>query len=250
MGRGIMENVLLYGLAPKMTKEQEDLVDAIMDDKINIVFSNSKAGTGKTTIAVAAARFLVETKKVDSLLYVFNPVEEDKMGYRPGTQTDKEKDYTVPLRQALVEIGCQPEKCMVSLEDTLGLKMRGEKTWVEAGSHTFARGTNQSKKVIIIDEAQNWTTSQLRKMLTRCHDSCKVIVIGHSGQVDLSDPTESGFTDYIDHFKDQPYSATVNLTYNFRGRLAQHADSIGEPTQAPKPTATRLVYQTKALQNV
>lgn len=205
---------LFFGLRPKMTAEQEAYVNAILNKQI--VFSNSKAGTGKTTLAVACARYLVQSpeSKINGLLYVFNPIEEDKMGYRPGMQKEKEEAYLGPLKNALVEIGEQPEV------------IYKEGSWVKARSHTFERGINIHNKLVIIDEAQNWTKKELKKMLTRCHDSCIVVVIGHTGQIDLDDKNKSGFQAYIDHFAGQERAAIINLNKNFRGWLATYADLL------------------------
>jgi len=62
-------------------------------------------------------------------------------------------------------------------------------------------------------------------VLTRIHDDSKVIMIGHIGQVDLVG-SKSGFVDYIEHFRNEPYCKIVELTKNFRGRLATDADEI------------------------
>jgi len=225
MGIKISKDSLFYGLRARMTSEQEDLVNAIYSDKNDIVFCNSKAGTGKTLMAVATAKLLIQEGQYKELLYVFNPTEENKMGYRPGSQEEKEKEYITPLRQALTQIGDNPDKAMIVTDiNNSSMKKTNGKQWVRAESHTFARGTNQRNKVIIIDEAQNWTVGQLKKMLTRCHDNSKVIVIGHDGQIDLTNKDLSGFTSYYNHFMNMPRAKHCNLTVNFRGWLAQHAD--------------------------
>jgi phosphate starvation-inducible protein PhoH len=85
---------------------------------------------------------------------------------------------------------------------------------------------NIKYKTVIIDEAQNFTASELKKVFTRIHDSCKVIVIGHSGQIDLYDKSQSGFIPYINHLKDKDYVSICNLSVNFRGRFATDSDLI------------------------
>jgi phosphate starvation-inducible protein PhoH len=240
MTKGLSDTSLLFGFAPKLTDEQKEYVDSIYSDKYDIIFCNSVAGTGKTTLAVAVAKILVDEGKKDGLLYVFNPVEENKMGFRPGDQYEKEREYTLALRDALIEIRESPEKAIKNpfievaeaapqpkkkkdKEDSVTVV---SKPWVEASSHTFFRGTNQKNKVVIIDEAQNWTVPQLRKMLTRCHDTCKIIVCGHTGQIDLPNENDSGFGDFIEHFKGEARAKICHLTINFRGWIAQHADKI------------------------
>ena len=64
---------------------------------------------------------------------------------------------------------------------------------------------------IIVHNCQNWTKDQLKKILTRIHDSCKVIIIGHTGQIDLDSQKDSGFQFVINHFKDKSY---VNVYFN------------------------------------
>lgn len=216
---------LFFDMGRTMTDEQWDFVNAIYSDKHDIVFCNAPAGTGKTTLAVATAKLLSVSRYKGGLLYIFNPVEESKMGFRPGTQQEKEQEYTVPLDNALTKIKEQPGK--VKLNRSIENQKNGN-VWVEAATHVFARGTNQECKVVIIDEAQNWTIPQLRKMLTRCHDNCKVVMIGHVGQCDLPNPKDSGFEYYMNHFRGQERAAFCELTTNFRGWIARHADDLKE----------------------
>lgn len=220
------KDCMFFGFADKLTEEQKAFVDAMYSDKYDIVFCNSPAGTGKTTLAVATAKMLVSENRHKGLVFTFSPVEERKMGFRPGTQAEKEFEYTVPLRQALIEINEDPDRVIVN-DFNMDNSKKGI-AWVETMTDTFARGMNLRNCVVIIDESQNWTSSQLKKLLTRCHDSAKVIVLGHTGQCDLSDKSQSGFQQYIEHFKDEERAYVCNLTQNFRGWMAQHADTLEE----------------------
>lgn len=202
---------LFFGI--NLTDEQKIYVDAIFDNIITFV--NAKSGTGKTTIAVAAAKLL----GLD-LLYLFNPVEERKMGHRPGTQEEKDEAYLTPLKDALLEIGESPMQAIFNESN-----QKSPSAWVVAESHIFKRGTNLKNKTIIIDEAQNWSMRDLKKVLTRVHDDCKVIVIGHTGQLDVKQQ-DSGFAKVIEHFVDEDYCAVCELTQNFRGKLSQRADEL------------------------
>lgn len=207
---------MFFGLADKLTEEQWIYVDSIFDKKV--IFANAKSGTGKTTLAVACARLMEK-----ELLYIFNPTEEGKMGFRKGSQEEKEEAYLVPLYDALLEINENP---MQSIKREWMAKEQADKAWVSAMSHVFARGTNIKDKVVIIDEAQNFTKNDLKKVLTRIHDTCTVIVIGHEGQIDLKDPRKSGFVPYINHYMHKDYVAVCELTKNFRGMIATHADEL------------------------
>jgi phosphate starvation-inducible protein PhoH and related proteins len=214
---GLPKNNMLFGFAEKLTDEQREYVNSIFDRQLTVV--NAKSGTGKTTLAVACAKLVGKP-----LVYVFSPVEEKAMGFRPGTQAEKESEYLTPLKDALLEIGEVPDKVIYNEENVEALK--AGHVWVHPMSHTFARGINLKDKTVILAESQNYTRGDLKKILTRIHDSCTVIVEGHTGQCDLPDPSKSGFAPYIEHFRNEPYCKVVELHVNFRGQLAQHADSL------------------------
>jgi phosphate starvation-inducible protein PhoH len=211
------KNNMLFGFAPKLTDEQRKYVDSIFDNQFTIV--NARSGTGKTTLAVACAKIIGKP-----LLYVFSPVEEKRMGFRPGSQQDKEREYYQPLIDALLKIGEVPAKVLYDEENMDAMK--AGTVWVTAKSHIFARGTNIEDCTIIIDESQNFTRGELKKLLTRIHDNTTVIMIGHDGQCDLPDASKSGFVPYIGHFANEPYVGIHHLTKNFRGPLAQKADEL------------------------
>lgn len=208
---------MFFGLADKLTDEQREFADSILDNRLTI--TNSPSGTGKTTIAIACAKLLQR-----DLVYVFSPVEEDKIGFTPGSVQEKEAKYIQPLIDALLEIGENPQHVIYDEENLAHLK--NGKVWVYPKSHIFVRGMNIKGKTVIIDECQNFTRGELKKLLTRIHDDCKVIMIGHSLQCDLKNPSKSGFIPYIEHYKDESYVKVCNLTRNFRGELAQHADKL------------------------
>jgi len=220
------ENNLLFGFEPRLTVEQREYVNAIFDNQLVMV--NAKAGTGKTTLAVACAKILKKP-----LTYVFNPVQESFMGFRPGTQSEKESIYHQPLIDALLEINENPAQCIYNEEALINEALRRkvsikrvmDSIWCYPKSPLFLRGTNLKDMTIIIDECQNFTVQELRKILTRVHDSCKIICIGHSGQIDIP-ILKSGFVPYMEHFKNQPYCKIVSLTKNFRGDLANWADAF------------------------
>lgn len=216
----INKYALIYGLKEKLTDEQEVMIDSILNNRLTMV--NASAGSGKTTIAVAIAKYLYETEG-QRLTYVFSPVQERSMGFRPGTQEEKELEYLQPLVDALMECGEQNVKEIIESNTELYSKPRA---WIEAKSHIFVRGTNLKGRTVIIDEAQNFTRGDLKKLLTRIHDDCTVIMIGHTGQCDLPNAAKSGFAPYIKHFKDEPYAQELKLTQNFRGVLSRKADEL------------------------
>ena len=139
---------------------------------------------------------------------------------------------------------CNMAKSVMITSDNIdkqknGLSEYPYSPYVECITHTFLRGNNIENKVIIVDEAQNYYTDELQKTLTRIKDDCKVIVIGHTGQIDLYKNREnSGFEKYLKHFekvKDDPRVRICNLTKNYRGWFSNYADSINNPELLKEP---------------
>lgn len=208
-----------------LDKEQIEFVEAIKDQKKTIIFCDAPAGTGKTTLAMGAAKILVQDKRneLEGIVYIVSPYGEQKQGYLPGSITEKSEVYYEPAYQAMIEVGMNPHVDVCS--ESMTAKKKGE-AYVKLLTHTYLRGTNLQNKVVILDESQNYTVAELKKVLTRCHDSCKVIVIGHTGQIDIRGG--SGFAKYLEHFKDQEKCAVCKLTTNHRGWLSTYADMLEE----------------------
>ena len=225
-----------YGEAPKtiddrpfydltLDNDQKNFVNAILNQDNTIVFCNAKAGTGKTTLAIGTADILVKHNQYDGIVYICSAYGEKAQGYLPGSITEKSEVYFEPAYQAMIECNMNPNTCVNS--DSMVNQKYGE-AYVTLLTHTFLRGTNLKKKVIILDESQNYTVSDLKKTLTRCSDDCKIIVIGHDKQCDLEDKSKSGFAKYIEHFKGHEHCEICELTINHRGWVSQFADELVE----------------------
>lgn len=212
---------LFYGL--QLDEEQLTFANAIWSPENDIVFVDAKAGTGKTTIAVGVANLLVHYGFYDEMIYIMSPYGERKQGWLPGTITEKSSVYFEALYQALVE-------CNVNINTAINTdSMANQKNgtgFVTCITDTFLRGSNLNNAVIIIDEAQNFTVPQLKKVLTRVGKNAKVVVIGHELQCDLDNPKESGFATYIEHFAEQDRAAVCKLTQNYRSWISQWADEV------------------------
>lgn len=232
---------LFFGL--RLTDEQKVYADSCHDN----LFTGCHAvsGSGKTTVATGVAKLL---KK--ELHYIFPTVEEKALGFSTGDIKQKESKYLTPLYDALVEIGENPLTAIINpydkdkQEEILEIKaaknrkknkhkvknpvyeVKEGEPWVHAYSHNYMRGSNLKDCVVIIDEAQNLTKRELRKILTRMHDSCHVIVIGDPNQCDLPDPSKSGFMPYLMHYEGQSFAKICSLTKNFRGLISAHAELI------------------------
>lgn len=209
----------------KLDEYQRAFRDACLSGDKLIVFCNAVAGSGKTTIAMDAANVLVRDSKTnyDGILYIVSPYGEGKQGYLPGSITEKSEVYFEPAYQAMIEANMNPNTDICT--ESMASKKRGD-GFVKLLTHTYLRGTNMANKVVIIDEAQNFTARDLKKVLTRMHDTCKVIVIGHAGQIDIAG--RSGFVGYIDHFKGQEKCAVCELKNNYRGWISTWADGLEE----------------------
>lgn len=210
-----------YGL--NLDEQQEKFVKAILNPEKTIVFCNAVAGTGKTTLAMGAANILVKDTRneLDGIVYIVSPYGEQRQGYLPGSVTEKSEVYFEPAYQALLACGMNPFADVCTESMTAKKKGSG---YVKLLTHTFLRGVNLEHKVIILDEAQNFTLDELKKVLTRIHDNCKVIVVGHTGQIDING--RSGFAQYIRHFSVTDRCEVCKLTVNHRGWLSSYADSL------------------------
>ena len=214
---------MFYGMT--LDDEQIAFVEAIKNPENSIVFCDAPAGTGKTTLAMGAAQILVQDKRneLEGIVYIVSPYGEQKQGYLPGSITEKSEVYYEPAYQAMIEVGMNPNVDVYS--ESMVAKKKGE-AYVKMLTHTYLRGTNLRNKVVILDESQNYTVAELKKVLTRCHDSCKVIVIGHTGQIDIRGG--SGFARYLEHFSSHEMCAVCKLTTNHRGWLSTYADALEE----------------------
>ena len=211
-----------YGL--KLDEEQKEFRDAIWSKEKIIVFCDAKAGTGKTTIATMTAKLLYDYRRYDGIIYIAAPTQEQKMGYLPGTADEKASPYFEPFYQACrrTDINIYTDINQMSI-----MNQKNGGGYIDCLTHVYLRGVNFENKVVILDECQNYYLDELKKTLTRMHDSCKVVVIGHSGQIDIyKNPERSGFVRYLEHFRDDDRCAVCRLSNNYRGWISTHADSL------------------------
>ena len=222
--------------------EQLAYANAIWNPDTICIMVNARAGSGKTTIACGVANLLVKYGRYKGIVYIASPTQEQRQGYLPGSIEEKSTPYFEPMLEAMT--ACNMAKSVMITSDNIdkqknGLSEYPYSPYVECITHTFLRGNNIENKVIIVDEAQNYYTDELQKTLTRIKDDCKVIIIGHTGQIDLYKNREnSGFEKYLKHFekvKDDPRVRICNLTKNYRGWFSNYADSINNPELLKEP---------------
>ncbi|WP_238941372.1 PhoH family protein [Jannaschia sp. Os4] len=165
------------------TEAQKRYTRALLDNELT--FGIGPAGTGKTYIAVAVAVSKFITGEVDRIILTRPAVEAgEKLGFLPGTQDEKVDPYMQPLYDALNDF--LPSK-------QLG-KLREEKK-VEIAPLAFMRGRTLSNAYVILDEAQNATTMQMKMFLTRLGQGSRMAITGDRSQVDLPRGVRSGLRD-------------------------------------------------------
>lgn len=207
----------------RLDDDQKVFRDAIWNPKNLSVFCNSKAGAGKTLVAVATAVALVECRLYDEIVYIMAPYAEKRQGFLPGTISEKSQHYFTPLYQALLKIGRDPQQYVK--QDATMLNQKNGTAYVTCITDTYVRGSTLSRAIVIIDEAQNFTVEQLKTVITRISDDSKVIVIGHDKQCDLTG-AKSGFLHALRHFSDREWNQVCSLTINHRGVLSSWADEM------------------------
>ena len=176
-------------IAPKSIN-QKLYINAIR--KNDIVFGVGPAGTGKTYLAVAAAVATLNLKKVKRIILTRPAVEAgEKLGFLPGDLNEKVDPYLKPLFDALND--------MLDF-DTVSRLM--DKQIIEIAPLAFMRGRTLNDAFIILDEAQNTTSSQMKMFLTRIGFNSKCIVTGDVTQVDLDKNIKSGLIDAQSILKD------------------------------------------------
>ena len=216
-----LRNQPFYGLT--LDEEQAHFRDLIYSSDYDIVYCNARSGTGKTLVALGTANIMHEYGMYDKILYVVSPCAEGRLGFLPGSITEKVAIYYEPLYSAMQKCGINPYTAII--DDPLTTDKFGE-AYIKPLTDVYLRGTNLDDCIIILEESQNFSTHLLKKTLTRIGKNTKTIVIGHTGQIDLDNPKQSGFERYIEHFKNQERCAICTLTTNHRSWVSNWADEL------------------------
>ncbi len=156
-------------------------------EKIDLVFGVGPAGTGKTYIAVAYAAHCLERGLVERIILSRPAVEAgERLGFLPGDMREKVDPYLRPLYDALYDV-LPPEKVERDLETGV----------IEIAPLAFMRGRTLANAYVILDEAQNTTSMQMKMFLTRLGENSKMVVTGDPSQVDLPFGMTSGLEEAI-----------------------------------------------------
>ncbi len=172
-------------VTPKSTN-QKKYIDAL--EAYDMVFAIGPGGTGKTYLAVAMAVAALLSKQVNRIILARPAVEAgEKLGFLPGTLQEKVDPYMRPLYDALHDL-LEADK----LERFL------EKGIIEVAPLAFMRGRTLNDSFVILDEAQNTTSEQMKMFLTRLGFNSKAVITGDVTQIDLPDSRRSGLIEAMD----------------------------------------------------
>jgi phosphate starvation-inducible PhoH-like protein len=159
---------------------QKEYIEAIRN--YDIVFGIGPAGTGKTYLAMATAISALNGGEINRIILVRPAVEAgEKLGFLPGDLAEKVNPYLRPLYDALHD--------MVDFDQTSAMLQRGV---IEVAPLAFMRGRTLNDCFVILDEAQNTTSEQMKMFLTRLGISSKAVITGDITQIDLPNGTTSG----------------------------------------------------------
>ncbi len=167
------------------TKTQDTYLRALQSK--TLVFAAGPAGTGKTYLAVAHAAAMLERGEVDRVVLSRPAVEAgERLGFLPGDMREKVDPYLRPLYDALNDM-MPPERVERGLESGV----------IEVAPLAFMRGRTLANAVVILDEAQNTTSMQMKMFLTRLGENSRMIVTGDPSQIDLPPGQTSGLAEAI-----------------------------------------------------
>lgn len=187
------ENLIIHGMNGKAivarTENQQLLVKSFEEN--DLVFAIGPAGSGKTFVAIALAVRALKNKQVKKIILSRPAVEAgEKLGFLPGEMKDKLDPYLQPLYDALLDMipGAKLKEYM-------------ENNVIQIAPLAYMRGRTLNEAVIILDEAQNTTTQQIKMFLTRLGTNAKMIVTGDITQIDLPPTAKSGLIQAMDILK-------------------------------------------------
>ncbi len=210
-----------WGISP-INIYQAFAMQAVTDPNIDLAILNGAAGSGKTLIALASAlEMVIEQQRYNKIIVTRStpPVAED-IGFLPGTEEEKMTPWMSAIHDNLEAMHENDERPQSSVKYAI------EKANIQFKSLNFIRGRSIQEAIVIIDEAQNLTPSQLKTILTRSGKGTKMICLGNLAQIDSNylTPLTSGLTYIVERFKGFEGAANVHFEGIFRSRLAAYAE--------------------------
>ncbi len=188
-----VEGVIVYSVQGKpitaRSENQQKLVEAY--NKTDMIFATGPAGSGKTYTSIALAVRALKNKEIRKIILSRPAVEAgEKLGFLPGDMKEKIDPYLQPLYDALED-----------MIPSLKLQEMMQQNIIQIAPLAFMRGRTLNDAVVILDEAQNTTTAQIKMFLTRMGMNTKMIITGDMTQIDLPHGVKSGLRDACEVLK-------------------------------------------------
>ncbi len=190
VSRDGVEGVIVYSVTGKpiaaRSENQQKLVKAYQEN--DMIFATGPAGSGKTYMSIALAVRSLKNKEIRKIILSRPAVEAgEKLGFLPGDMKDKIDPYLQPLYDALEDM-IPAQKLREMMDQNI----------IQIAPLAFMRGRTLNDAVVILDEAQNTTTAQIKMFLTRMGMNTKMIVTGDCSQVDLPRGVRSGLSEALE----------------------------------------------------
>ena len=194
----------------QLNEEQKRAKEQILYNTVTVL--KGKAGSGKSLLAANIALDLLFSREIEKII-ITRPtvVAGQDIGFLPGDVNEKLAPFTAPVYENMHRLYNKEkiEKCIADGE-------------IEIVPVSFMRGRNFTNCLVVIDEAQNLTDTQMELLLTRiCHGS-KMVFCGDGAQIDLKDRKTSGFDVVCKHMKDVPGFEVITLEKNHRHEIVEY----------------------------
>tara|TARA_Y100001973_G_scaffold15703_1_gene22715 strand:- start:1364 stop:2671 length:1308 start_codon:yes stop_codon:yes gene_type:complete len=210
----------IWGCKPR-NKEQMFALDLLLDPEIPIVTLIGKAGCGKTLLAIAAGLQQVLDENIYKKLLVSRPVQPlgKDIGYLPGSMEEKMRPWLMPIQDNI-------DFLLNGKKESMDMFFENGTIQIEA--LTYIRGRSISNAFIIVDEAQNLTTHELKTIITRVGENTKIILTGDVEQIDsvYLDSTSNGLSYAVEKLKAYDLAGHMTLVKGERSKVATLASKV------------------------
>ena len=216
----------VWGIGAR-NREQSYALNLLLDDRIKLVTIVGKAGTGKTLLALAAALHKAHEEKVYQRVLVSRPIFPlgRDIGYLPGDIEEKLQPWMQPIfdnLELLMGLTSEDRRNGRSYEEMLHLGM------LEVEPLTYIRGRSIPDQFLIVDEAQNLTTHEVKTIVSRAGEGTKIVLTGDPYQIDnpYMDATSNGLVHTVNRLRGQTIAGHITLRKGERSELAELAANI------------------------
>ncbi|BAV80842.1 PhoH family protein [Vibrio phage RYC] len=207
------------------------VMDALLDQEIDIVVIDGAAGSGKTLLAMAAATEMVKGKKASYRMseIIFsrsNDTQFKEIGFLKGGETEKMAPWLAGCTDNMEIIARESKQQKFQPSKAINWDNGDDEAFIQFKSLNFMRGRSINHRVFILDEAQNLTAPQMKTILSRAGEYCKVIVMGNLSQIDndFVSPRTSGLTYATEKLHGQSFAKVLRLQGVERSRLAEFVE--------------------------